>query len=501
MADNNFDPDTFDWGDGSPGIKLDDIGDDIHEALIKAALDAQEESYGWRYLRRSERKEGAGRVYRNRYHMPAEGIKWAEEEFPGYTFIWDGALGHHDHPVAHLATELNEIEMVSDIVDKGDTYIDLFGNGNRDAKYKRKCIMLYKLITPADYIRHQNPTVNSIVFDMETLCNPNHVLGKINRVTLTHALYYVSMGDVARIVHTSQKRKLSALVHRHKDTHGFLNHGEQEYWVSETGIVTQENVATGEKYSHPSLEALFHQSSAKTSHGGVAWTIRKAGGDSFIIDFVACPNEICEVYVPLQFLKPETCETFEYNSVKVKKFLSWTWITATRTTGKVVLEDIDLYNKLRRYVSGKQRTARLKVEVTNQARRLCNKEDIISIHGGGASDILVAHMTDYVEVAFYVDARKELDAAISFHKQNADIVASLNKYYETGASPRDFTAVTQMAVKTTKTFSDAAVQIIDGIRTTSSFSHDDYRTRGLPPGENEECLNAGTPGSLPGPWW
>jgi hypothetical protein len=337
---------------------------------------------------------------------------------------------------------------------------------------------------------------------MKTLCDKSHALGKINRVMITHALYYLSMGDIAKIVHTSGQRKLTALIHRHVDTHGFLNHGEQEYWVSETGVVTQVNVATGEKYEHPSLEALFHQSSAKTQTGGVAWTIRKSGGDSYIVDFVACPNDICSAYVPLQYLKPETCETFEYNSVKVKKFLGWTWMTASTHTGKVAIEDVDLFSKLRRYVAGKQRTPRLKTEVMNYARRLCNKEDIISIHGGGAHGIPVASMSDYVEVSFYVDARSELDAAISFHKDNANIVSALNTYYEKGVTPKDFSLVARATITTGKTFSDAAVRIIEDIRQSATFTSDDYLTRGLPLGENRELLITDVDyKEVPGPWW
>jgi len=285
-------------------------------------------------------------------------------------------------------------------------------------------------------------------------------------------------------------------------THGFLNDGEQEYWVSEEGTVTQKNVATGEKYTHPSLEALFHQGSAKTSFGGVAWTIRAGGGDSFIVEFVGCPSEICEVYKPLRFLSPESWEEFSYANVSVKKFLHWTWMSATTQTGKIVVEDIDLFSKLRRYVAGKQRTPRLKTETMNLARRLCNKADIISIHGGGAHEIPVASMTDYVEVAFYVDVRAELDATLSFHRDNAKMVGALNDYYEKGQLPKDMTVLTGVAVVTSRTFSEAAVRVIDHLRSCTEITVQEYLGAGLP-GEDLERLKIdyGPSDCVAAPWF
>jgi hypothetical protein len=500
MADD-YNPDTFDWGD-DPGIPIDDVAPDIIEQAVQAALNVQEQAYGWRYLKRSDVKESAGRVFRVKHHMPKKNQEWFEENFPYYTFIWDGAMGHHDHPVSNLCNELNELEMVEELVRSGEQYIDLFGNGNRDRKYKRNCINLYTLSTPKDYLRHQNLGANDLAFDMEKLCDPATLLGKINRLTCTHALYYLSIDQIGRIVNTSKKRKLSALIHRHRDTHGFLNDGEQEYWVGEKGVVKQVNVATGESYSHPSLEALFHQGSARTVAGGVAWTIRAAGGDSFFIDFVGCPNEICEVYTPLMLLKPESWEEYSFSNLTVKKFLGWTWMSATTGNGKICIEDVDLFSKLRRYVAGKQRTPRLKTETMNTARRLCNKADIISIHGGGAHEIPVASMADYVEVAFYVDVKSELDAALSFHKDNQVMMGALNKYYEKGELPKDLTAITGVAMLSAKTFSDAAIGIINNVRDAQDISVSQYLRDNLP-GEDLSRLQIdyGPEDRIPGPWW
>jgi len=501
MSNEDFNPDTFDWGTGAPGINVDDVAPDIDEMVIKAALDAQEEAFGWRYVKRSEVKEGAGRLYRVPYYMPKEHREWFEEQFPGYTFVWDGARAHHDHPRSHLATELGEMSMVEDAIRNGETWIDLFGNGARNRKYKRKCINLYTLATPKDHIRYQNRGTTDVPYDLEKLCDPKSVLGKINLVTCTHAGYYLSMDDISRIVNTSAQRRLRFLIHRHKDTHGMLNAGEIEYWVDENANVKQQNVDTGEGYSHPSMEALFHQGSAKAAAGGVAWTIKAGGGDAYQVDFVGCPNEICEVFVPLKFLKPETWEEYVFAGVSVKRFLHWTWIQATTQQGRIAIEDTDLLTKLRRYVAGKQRTPRLKTELMNHARRLCNKADIISIHGGGAHDIPVASIHDYVEVAFYVDVRKELDASISFHRDNCKMVDALNQYYEKGALPKDFTVLTSATAYSARTFSEAAIRVINLIRETQDITVQEYLENNLP-GEDLAKLKIdyGIADRIPAPW-
>jgi hypothetical protein len=501
MADE-YNPDTFDWGEDAPGIDLNDVGPNIVDEAIMAALAAHEEAYGWRFLKRSDRKEGAGRLYRCKFYMPEHGRLFFEENFPGYTFIWDGALGHHDHPVSNLCNELNEIEMVENLISSGEQWIDLFGNGNRDRKYKRKCVNMYTLATSKDYIRYQNTGPSDVLFDMDKLCDPNGVYGKMNHITITQALYYLSMEQIGRIVNVHSKRRIHALVHRHSKTRGELNSGEQEYFVDGNGVVTQWNVATGEKYTHPTLEPLFHQFNAKTSHGGVAWTVRAAGGDSYIIEFVGCPNNLCTDFVNVQKLKEQSWEEYEYNNISVQKFLHWTWMSASTSQGRVQIEDLELFSTLRRYVAGKQRTPRLKTETANLARRLCNKNDIISIHGGGSSDIPVASMTDYVEVAFYVDMRSELNIALSFHRENSKMATVLNKYYAEGQLPRDFSVLTGAAVVSARTISEAANSVMESLTRAQDVRLGDY---GEMPGYEdvrELIQNGADPGStIPGPYW
>ena len=121
-------------------------------------------------------------------------------------------------------------------------------------------------------------------------------------------------------------------------------------------------------------------------------------------------------------------------------------MTVTSGSSKYLLEDSDLTDKLRRYIAGKPRNSRTKSELMNYARRLTNKADIIAIHGGGAHEVLVGRMSDYVENAFYMDARHELEVAMSYFRPNATVIGALNAYYETGKMPLDMAKV-QKALK------------------------------------------------------
>jgi hypothetical protein len=457
MATNEFDGDfnheTFDWEEDTPGgVNLDDLGSESFlEDVFAAALAAHNESFDWTYVKRSELRERAGRMYVVKVVINDEDArKWFEKEWPEYVFVWDKATRHHDHPIGHLATELNEIELTEQLVRDGVPYIDLFGNGHRDAKYKRKALVLYELFSSKDHLRYfeadKSPYMRRINWDM--LFSRGYKWGtqEINEICLSHSLYYWDLAQVARWCHSGPKKRVRAMVHRHAHSHGTLNNGEQEYWVSEEGDVTQRNVDTGEPYTHKSMEALFHQFNCKTQYGGLAWTVTKMGGDTYQFTFVGCDEGMCGTYVPLKFLKPETRTEWAFNDTTVRSFMGWTWMSMMKGTSRYMLEDCDLTDKLRRYIAGKPRNARMKSELMNYARRLTNKADIIAIHGGGAHEVLVGRMSDYVENAFYMDARHELEVALTYWRKNSVVVDALNCYYENGKMPTDMVRV-QKALK------------------------------------------------------
>jgi hypothetical protein len=480
----------FDWDDdAAAGINVEEISTTVVADAISAGIDACEEVFGWRWLKPTDVKDVAKKLYKTRYIVKSdEQRKWIESEWPEYVFDWSTATKHHDHPVSHLATELNELEMVYDLVVHNRKYVDLFGNPSRDARYKRNAVVMTTRATPKDFLRYQKTRYNEADFDLEALCDPNTSLGRINDVTCTHALYYMSIADIARIVNTSQKRRFRALVHRHSQTSGEFHFGELKYKVSEDGTVRQTNSLTGEEYEHPSCEALFHQFSAKTEHGGVTWTINKSGGDAFIIDFVACPNDIASEFVRLIDVRPETREVIELDGVRVSTFLGWSWMTYDTGKGVVEIEDCDLFSKLRRYVSGRPRTNKLMEELFQHARRLTNKADIISIHGGGPSNINVACISDYVHAAFYIDVRKELETAIAFHKANKDMVAVLNEYYASGTMPKDFTGITRVLARGARIVGEASKAVPKGLEALGATESMSYLKK-VAKSEVQEAVN------------
>lgn len=461
MSDDEYNPDSFDWGDPAGGIPVTEFDVDIMQAAVSAALDVHDKQFSWAYMARADVNPSKLKLFRATVMVPetdAHGNRLREileNIWTCYTFVWDTAHQQHDHPFGHTMRELAELDMVGD---SGEKAIDLFGTPSRNSKYQRRTITLYTLKSARDYLRYQNLTALCLEFDMEMLCDPKSELGKIMKIVCTHSIYYLQMADIARIVNTDGRRRLSALIHRHPETHGFLNYGEQEYWVSTEGVVTQKNVLTGQTYTHPSMEALFHQESATTAFGGVAWTIRTAGVDSYVVEFVAAPNSSCAEYVPLKKLKQHTRETITSRDVTVHKFLGWSWIVSKKNGRTVALDDVDMFNRLRNFVALKPRTPKLRTLCANLALRLNNKEDIIAIHGGEHHDIPAAMLGEYVEAALYFDAEREYRVAIAHWKDNKDMVKALNAYYESGSIPLDL----EKLCSVTSTVADAVAKIARG---------------------------------------
>jgi len=445
MAENtanefkNFDIDDFDWGDEEiKPIPVDSIAPNLHEMMQAAIGHATIKPKKVSYATRGEDKLPGQEVRRMVYYMPVEKREYFEEHYPTLKFQWETAYKHTDHPRSRLARELTESEMVDPILGASKPYIDYCGSGSRNVKAGRNAITLYAKFTPKDYLSYQRTQVGDRILDWKKLISGLYeVEGKrVHDLCITHALYYLSLKQIGEFVNAHPMNRVHATVHRHREAHGFLNGGEQEYWVSEKGDVTQRNTRTGETYSHVSMEALFHQWSAKTMFGGVAWTARELPGDTFLMEFVGCPNKVAAPFVALSFLQPESRSVTSTNNMVVKTFLGWTWMSTRWNGQEVLLDNVELLEKLRLYISGRKRSPAEKTALWNHARRLCNERDVISMHGGNVMRIdSQSLMVHYVECAFYMDVRRELEVAISYAQENNDLVVALNKYYETGIAP------------------------------------------------------------------
>lgn len=257
----------------------------------------------------------------------------------------------------------------------------------------------------------------------------------------THALYYMTLEEVACWLGGNPDAEFHAVIHKHSKSAGYLNMGEIRYEVNSDGIVTQTNPLTGFKYEHRSLEPLFHVDSCRLFGGkvGLAWDINRLAGDNYHIKFVLCDATACtKVVDPYQLIKKDR-EVYVRGDVTVYRCLSYEWYVYHGPDKQTLLADVDLYDRLRRIVAGKERTPRVKQDLMAMCRRLANKNDIISIHQGFAHEVPPEIMTDYVNAAFYADVKHELEVALMYHRENKGAVDALNKYIMEGKCPVDAT--------------------------------------------------------------
>jgi hypothetical protein len=262
----------------------------------------------------------------------------------------------------------------------------------------------------------------------------------------THTLYYMTLDEVASWLGGNPDAEFHAIVHRHNKSKGHINKGELQYTTDADGIVKQTNPLTGFTYSHRSIEPLFHTDSCRVLSGskGLTWDINKLAGDNYLIKFVLCDASTANnVLDPWATLRKDR-EVFVRGDVTVYRALSFEWYVYHGAHGQILLEDVELYDRLRRTIAGKERTPRAKNDLMAMCRRLANKNDIISIHQGFAHEVLPERMTDYVNAAFYADVKHELEVALMYHRENKAAVDALNRYIAEGTVPVDFTNIARV---------------------------------------------------------
>jgi len=422
---NEFDPDNFDWDDCGLG----DADVQIHDVLRETALASLVRLDPIRYVRPTVHDEDRPRpIFINRFALEDNQVPHLAAVSRGWVVDNNQARLNHDHPISHIARELQEYEMVEPF--RYEAYIDMHGNPGRNAKYSRNCITMGGVYTPKGAIRYFYKR-GMVPVDIDGILAGKYSQSK--NIANTHALYYENLDTIGKLC--AGGFMYHALIHRHDKAHGFLNFGEQEYWVNQEGIVRQQNVRTGEEYSHPTCEPFFHQSSAITSHGGITWDIRQAGPDAYVLRFVAAPAHLCEKFRTLGQLASSDCSIVVVDDVKVHSFLGYKWYTKTTDQSEVRLVDSDLLEKLRRYIAGRKRTPEKKEDLMNFCRRNCNKNDVISVHAGYWHRVQPEQMIDYVNTAFYMDIEHELESAIHFESKYATMKQALNEYYEKGVLP------------------------------------------------------------------
>lgn len=349
------------------------------------------------------------------------------------------AREYHDHPLSHCLTEISEDLVVRKFGD--EPFVDLWGNAARHQRLGHvNAKVVGSRVVPHDWFRNRGK--EAAVTDIGSFCEARGHL-RYRLFLATHSLYYMTLEQVACMLGGNQDAEFHAIIHRHNKTAGHLNKGELKYTVDAHGIVHQVNPKTGFTYSHKSMEPLFHADSCQLFGGkiGLTWDINRLAGDNYLVKFVLCdPRKALNIVDPWELIKRDR-EVFIRGDVTVYRCLGFEWYVYHSSGGPVVLQDVELYDRLRRTIAGKERTPRAKQELMSMCRRLANKNDIISIHQGFAHEIPPEMMADYVNAAFYADVKHELEVALMYHRENKRAVDALNRYLVEGHVPTDLTLV------------------------------------------------------------
>jgi len=325
-----------------------------------------------------------------------------------------------------------------------EPFVSVWGNASRHRRLGHTgAKVVSDRVVPHDWFR--NSGMEEAVTDVGSFVQSRGHM-KYRLFLNTHALYYMTLEDVALWLGGNPDAEFHSIAHRHNKTKGHLNKGELQYTVDSDGIVHQTNPLTGFTYSHRSLEPLFHTDSCRLFGGkvGLSWDINRLAGDNYHIKFVLCePSNANKILDPWNLIKKDK-EVFIRGDVTVYRCLKFEWYVYHGAGGQVVLEDVELYDRLRRTIAGKERTPRAKADLMSMCRRLANKNDIISIHQGFAHEVSPDRMTDYVNAAFYADVKHELEVALMYHRENKEAVDALNKYIVEGRVPTDFTLLAKV---------------------------------------------------------
>jgi len=454
----NYDINAFDWD--SPGqAENDQAKVESTELLIRQALQATSPR-GDAWLRPSAVDSDRARItYNVHYALDEEKKEHLKDLVGDLRTLTFNASDYHDHPLSHSLTEISEDLVVRKFAD--EPFVSVWGNAGR---HRRMGHVGAKVVSsrhvPHDWFRNRGMEESVTQVDQFVRAK-GHM--KYRLFLGTHALYYMTMEDVACWLGGNPNAEFHGIIHRHGQTHGHLNKGELKYDVDADGIVTQVNPLTGFSYGHRSMEPLFHSDSCRVFGGrvGLAWDIGKLAGDNYHVKIVLCsPDNCMQLQDPWELVKTDR-EVYVRGDVTVYRCLSFEWYVYHAQRGEVLLEDVELYDRLRRTIAGKERTPRAKSDLMAMCRRLSNKNDIISVHQGYSHEVPPELMTDYVNAAFYADVKHELEVALAYHKENKQAIDALNRFISEGKAPVDFTIIANVGRAVVKPFQSLSGLIKD----------------------------------------
>jgi len=302
--------------------------------------------------------------------------------WPGMFFASSGP-NNHDHPVAHTNTMVST-RIMQRMFAAGSRILDIFGSPNSNeafnssqskARNPKHATTLVNKNCPADFIREVNKwgprtTVKGNVRYVEggLLDFDDEFYTQFDQLQMVHTLYYVEEEWLCRALHVDggPKRAL-ALVHRHEGTHGFLNGGEQEYWVR-GDAVKQKNVSSGSVYYHRNITPFWfserkewYSDHAEMKGKGLAWEVHYMCPGSWVIEIV--PIEAAKIDPDAQTTDWEqrfrSADSFEGVNVEPSPPRKTMLPLPDGKVVELVAENQTLLNALDRRAVGKPRTGPL----------------------------------------------------------------------------------------------------------------------------------------------
>jgi hypothetical protein len=297
------------------------------------------------------------------------------KRFPSLHFVTDDHR-NHDHPVAHVVTQVGT-RMLQRMITAGSRVLDVFGNPKSAAAFNRSqsraknpktMETLVNIFCGADFIREINKWGPQVIDgvgqwlrgSLEDLTSVE--LKEFSVFQMIHTLYYLKPQQISRILHLSPGSKVLALIHRHDKSHGWINEGEQEYWVR-GGIVKQRNVLTNTTYFHPNITPFWFRED-KTYYPpcenlGFSWECHFVCEDTWIVEIVAA-DKSRQVDGTVEEWKRmfELDEEIELEHLKTRSGKAEPVVILPSDDGKFVeldVQSIPLFNVLRRQAAGKSR--------------------------------------------------------------------------------------------------------------------------------------------------
>jgi hypothetical protein len=243
--------------------------------------------------------------------------------FPGCFFV-SKDHHNHDHPIAHAVTHVGT-RFLQRMIKAGSNVLDVYGSPlacasfSASQRYATNPKVMRALVSkscPADFIRAVNkwgpwvdfadpcPDGNAIKYDVgKVLEQEKGWLAKFDCFQMIHTLYYLTPVEISHLLSARRGSKILALIHSHGSSHGFLNEGEQEYWVK-GGVVRQKNVKTNSVYYHKDITPFWFKENKHFDIEGTngqilgdfvsfAWELHFVCDDTWIVEITGSyPSEI-----------------------------------------------------------------------------------------------------------------------------------------------------------------------------------------------------------------